>query len=369
MANGRLLNIKEAILLVSRVIGAAVFGVVALSVSYELILRSVHAFNAQHEHFLSTNPKMILLADSRGVHAVRRTDVNFYNYAHFGEYPFAQILRGRHAMRDKPGIRVIAMQLEPYVVLRKRAYAPLPASRGFSEYLLFSTVEDVQQVVGPDRQEFWRNVLGFVFPLSISWERADFWGALRHFVTSLGLDNAPKRLRYLNTCGDLVNNDPSMRQLSQSERLEQGRIAAEGRYKGNRFDPSIARLVEDFIREATARGIRVIGVRFPETAEYRRAADPVIDPAAEAFVTGLRVPILDYRDGLSTDLFNDPEHLTEEGAAILSRRFDADIRSLTDIPTEPWNCISRTPLRTKSWPYAVIIQRLYRLAVGEDIHG
>lgn len=363
-ANGKLLNIKEVILLVSRAVGVAMFGVALLSVSYELILRPRHVFNVKYEHFLSANPKVLLLADSRGVHAIRRTDANFYNYAHFGEYPFAQILRARHAMRDKPSIRVIVMQLDPYVLLQRRAYSALLSSRGFYEPLLFSTLDDVRQVVRPDRLEFWRNLLGFVFPLSIWWEREDFWGALRQSLTSIGIDNAPRQMRYLNTCGDLVNHHPSLTGLSDSERRQLAWSEAESRYKNNKFQPATAELVEEFLGLASSRGVRVIGIRFPETAEYREAAASLIDPAAESFIASLRIPVLDYRDGLSPDLFSDVDHLSDTGARALSLRFTADVLSLANISAEPLNCTSQKPLRIRTWPYEDVLKALYRLALG-----
>jgi hypothetical protein len=362
-ANGRLLNIKEAILLVSRAVGAAVLGVVALSVSYELILRPRHVFNVQHEHFLRANPKAILVGDSRGVHGIRRIDANVYNYSHFGEYPFAQILRARHAMRDKAEIRAVVMQIDAYVVQRNRAFAPLGSSRGFYEALLFASLEDVQKVVGPNRQELWRNILGFVFPLSIWWEREDFWGALRLGLTELGLDNAPHQTRYFNTCGDLVNDHPSLAAVANAEQVKLARTEAEARYRSNKFDPSVAKLYDEFIKEAKARGVVVIGIRFPETAEYRAAAEPMIDPAAEEYIASLGIPILDYRDGLSSALFTDPDHLSDAGAATLSRRFVADLQTLLHIPAEPLKCSSRVPLRTNAWPYAGIISALHRLVL------
>src|SRR5207244_2522012 len=100
-------------------------------------------------------------------------DRNFFNYAHFGERPFAQILRARHVMRDKPGLKALVIQIDPYVVARQRSWQPLLSSRGFYEALAYSRVADIREVVGPNSREMARNVVGFAFPLSVWWERVD----------------------------------------------------------------------------------------------------------------------------------------------------------------------------------------------------
>jgi hypothetical protein len=352
-------------LLCVRVSAGAAAAAVLVSLCYEIVLRPRHAFYAQYWRFMQDDvrPAVIFLGDSRGVHALRHgtADRNFYNYAHFGEYPFHQILRARHAIRDKPGLRALVMQMDPYVIMQQRAYRPLPSSRGFYEALLYSPLADIRAIIRPTDAELARNAAAFVFPLMLSWEQADFWGAMRQAMTTVGLDNASPRMRFLNACGDLVNQNPSLDRLDRSERIDAARIEATGRYKDNVLDPGIGRIYQDFIAYARQRGVTVIGIQFPQTAEYSDAARPWIDPAATAFIASLAIPVLDYRDafGDRPEFFTDPDHLSDEGARVLSARVFDDLRRTLKFTTEPPRaCRSAEPISASAWPWEFPMRRL-----------
>jgi hypothetical protein len=216
-------------------------------------------------------------------------------------------------------------------------------------------------LVAPTRADLIDNVATFIFPLKIWWERIDFWGALRNSLTSVGLDNSPRQ-RYFNVCGDLVNLYPTLDALSPADRAEQARAFAENRYKGNLIELSVAELYTDFIAYAKVHGVEVIGIRYPQTREYSDAAGELIDPNATAFLLGLGVPILDYR-GMFQDrpgLFIDSDHLSDEGAELLSRRVADDVAGILSLPQRPpWACHSAEVLRARIWPYELMLRRLF----------
>jgi hypothetical protein len=314
-------------------------------------------------------PRVVFIADSRGVYSLHHGSIDrvFFNYSHFGEFPHAQFLRARHVIRDKPGVRVLVMQMDPYVVGRQRAYRPLPSSRGFYEALLYSSLQDIEEIVSPARNDLTRNVMGFLFPLSIWWERIDFWGAIRQSLTTVGLLNDLPPSRYLNVCGDLVTQEPAMSELSALERAKASRESALIRYRDNAFDPELARKYMDFIAYASSHGITVVGIRFPDTMEYRELAQNILDVRAEKFLTSLGVPILDYRnafDDLSNrdTYFIDAEHLTSIGADLLSTRLAHDIRRIIDLPPAAQrSCNTSEPFHATSWPYEIPWRRLVEL--------
>jgi hypothetical protein len=71
------------------------------------------------------------------------------------------------------------------------------------------------------------------------------------------------------------------------------------------------------------------------------------------------VPILDYSKLLADrpELFTDPEHLTDDGATILSARAADDISRLIGLPArEDWACNSKEPQR--AYPLIPVLRGL-----------
>ncbi len=314
-------------------------------------MRPQLAFNTQHQRFMQPDvvPQVVFIGDSRlnwGVHN-GAMDTNLFNYAHFGEAPYGQVLRARHVIRDKPTVRAFIMQMDPYVVAGQRTFYPLPVSRGFYESLIFSTVADVESVVAPSRQELLREIAAYVFPMWIWWERVEFWGAVRHALTQVGIDGAPPPPHYFNMCADLVNR-PALQWQARDER-DRKAVADEAaaiRYRNRPFDPNLGRMVRDFLDYAGTRGVKVIGLRMPETLEFREASQGMMKPDAERFAYTLGIPILDYSATYvdRPEMFFDADHLTDAGAEIFSRRVAADVRQILGIePGLPWTC-SPNPL-------------------------
>jgi hypothetical protein len=349
MAKSGLLNVmKNApadLRLVLLVLSAALVGLVSVWLSYEVVLRPQSASYVQYRRFMKSDvePKVVFLGDSRALHGLHHAamDRQFYNYAYFGEAPYGQILRARHVLRDKPSVRTFVMQLDAYVVGGQRTYHPLPQSRSFYESLLYSSLPDVQEVIGPTRDDTIRNIIGFYFPLTIWWERADYWGAIRQTLTRLGIDDAPRPARYFNGCGDLVNMAGHWGWMGESERIQAAASDAAARYKVFKLDPQLVVMIRDFIAHARQQGVRVIGLRLPETIEFREASKHIMDPALDRFTDDLGIPVLDYREAYlsSPELFVDPDHLSEEGALMFSKRVARDVRALLALPQgEPWHC-------------------------------
>jgi hypothetical protein len=188
--NSILLNVKGVLLLGLRVAGAALFGLLVLSIAYETLLRPRHAFNVRYMRFMEEDvrPRVVFIADSRGVYSLPHgpIDRGFFNYSHFGEFPHAQFLRARHVIRDKPAVQVLVMQMDPYVVGKQRAYRPLPSSRGFYEALLYSSLADVEQIVSPDREDLIKNLIGFFFRSAFGGSGSIFGGRFDSRLFPLG---------------------------------------------------------------------------------------------------------------------------------------------------------------------------------------
>jgi hypothetical protein len=64
--------------------------------------------------------------------------------------------------------------IDAYVVGGQRSYHLLPISRSFYEALIYSSLQDVHEIIGPTRGDIVRNIIGFYSPLTIWWERSDF---------------------------------------------------------------------------------------------------------------------------------------------------------------------------------------------------
>ena len=121
--------------------------------------------------------------------------------------------------------------------------------------------------------------------------------------------------------------------------------------------PSTTVMTRDFVEFAKARGVMLIGIRMPETRGFREASRAMMDPALEQFAPSLGINLLDYREAYAArpELFFDADHLTDQGAAVLSQQVAADIRQLLGLPIgEPWICSSgrlldTDPARTFEW--------------------
>ncbi len=89
-------------------------------------------------------------------------------------------------------------------------------------------------------------------------------------------------------------------------------------------------MVRDFVAYAGAHGIKVVGLRMPETREFQAASAGLIDPEAERFVRSLRIPVLDYSVAFADrrEMFLDADHLNDVGAEVLSGQVAADIRRM-----------------------------------------
>jgi hypothetical protein len=290
----------------------------------------------------------------------------FFNYSHFGEAPFGQLLRARHVLRDKPSVRAIVIQLDSYVIEDQRSYRPIPGSRGFYEYLLFSPLSDIEAVVHPSAHELARNFEAFYFPLVLWWERTDFWGAVRQALTRIGMDDSPPPSRYFNSCGDLVNRaGHGWNAANDAGRAQAARDQALVRYENRIVDVEIIEILRAFVADATAQGIKVIGIRMPETREFREASRMLVDPTADRIADVLGVPLLDYRELLldRPELFADADHLTDAGAAILSRMVALDLDNIANIPRQNvWDCSSEPLAQTQHIrPYEVPLQAIVHL--------
>ena len=312
---------------------------------------------------------MVFLADSRGVHGLHHAamgSTTFFNYSHFGEAPFGQLLRARHVLRDKPSVRAIVIQLDSYVVEDQRSYRPIPGSRGFYEYLVFSPLSDIKAVVHPSAHEWARNFEAFYFPLVLWWERTDFWGAVRQALARIGMDDVPPPPRYFNSCGDLVNRaDHGWITTNDAGRVQAALDQALVRYDNRKVDTKIVAILRAFVFDATARGIKVIGIRMPETREFREASRALINPTADRIADVLEVPLLDYRELFldRPELFADADHLTDAGAAILSRTVALDVGRMVDIPREgSWDCPPEPLAQTQHLrPYEVPLRQVLHL--------
>jgi hypothetical protein len=358
------------VFLIGRVAGGVLLALLSTSFAYEVILRPHDAFNLQYVRFSRPNvtPEIVFVGDSRVLHGLHHASMGtaFFNYAHFGEYPFAQVLRARHVLRDKPGVKVIVLQLDSYVAVERRAYQALPQTRAFYDSLLFAPLQDVEMVVHPTSSDLLRNFAAFYYPLWLWWERIDFWGAIRQIATRVGLDTAAPPARHLNACADLVNTAPSgWANMSADERVKSGMAEAMNRYRGVSLSPENERLFRDFIVDATARGIRVLGLRTPEAKEFRSASSTLIDPAAERIAETLGVELLDYREAFldHPELFTDAEHLTDAGAVIWSGRVAHHIGRILGKDVGPaWSCPAE-PLTASIhlWPYEIPARQIRRM--------
>ena len=342
-----------------------------VSLGYEIILRPRELFNIQHHRFMQSDvaPEIVFLGDSRVLDGLHHgsMDRNFFNYAHPGEAPYGLVLRGRHVLREKPSVRVLVIQLDPYTVAGQRTLRPLPASRGFYEAILFSGLDDINQVIAPSRRELWTNIAAFVFPVWLWWERADFWGATRQALTAVGIDHAAPPARHLNACGDNVFwPAPDWQAVDGEERANAAQEQVRNRYLQRSFDPDLGRMIKELIAYSMQRGIKVIGLLMPETREFREAAAGHIDPLAEQFAFSLGIPVLDYRATFEgqPDMFTDTDHLKDAAAATFSRRVARDIRGLIDVAAAPeWNCSAEFP------PFASFGVAIRRAILGRSHHG
>lgn len=108
-------------------------------------------------------------------------------------------------------------------------------------------------------------------------------------------------------------------------------IANQYRDRLGRFqiDPTQDQIVRVTIEMCRAEGIQVAVVILPEDRTFRSWYGPGVEERIRAYAHGLRagcrVPVFDTRDWMPDEAFNDPHHLTAQGAREYSVRLNREV--------------------------------------------
>jgi len=107
------------------------------------------------------------------------------------------------------------------------------------------------------------------------------------------------------------------------------RLQYEERMGDLEINPRLDEAQRDLLQLCRELGIPVVLVIFPEDQRFRAWYGPGVEERIQEYIAGLKaefgVPVIDTRDWMPADCFNDPHHLTTRGAKKYTARLEAEV--------------------------------------------
>jgi hypothetical protein len=257
-----------------------------------------------------SKPEVVFLGDSRVIHdlddgALGPGDVKL---AHRME-DMAQIyLKAKYLLRTQPRLRAIVVPLDDY------ALAP-PEANIYPEAWEFADWRDLREVYQGDWGQMVLSYLMYRAPLLNDRSRRVLIYALHEDAVALLGPRVPG--------GD----EERRRDLKKRWRAIRGEETMSRHLRDSAIDAGFVRLLTSLVQQCAARGVGVIGIRYPIMPEFRtEAAGWKGAPAARRIVDGLPLKaLLDYERLYDSrpDCFMDQIHLDPSACA---RDFTARVR-------------------------------------------
>lgn len=278
-------------------------------------------------------PGVLILGDSRPAFAVRHkfTGGDIYNFSFPSETYREMLLKAEYALEAKPHIRYLVIPTDYHML--SSFYA---ADKDATHLFALASAADIRSAYEFSLGELALSVLHAYVPLTDPAAWAAFLVVIKKDIRSLFSGKVEKRTVAITPDGNLVPTDEaSWSEFSPTAKAARAdrRIASHFPRSGPVVTDEMVRALDRLLLFARERGIGVIGVRFPVTAEYETrmrevgldGVDAVLRERNSKFVARL-----DYTrwSREREDFFQDADHLNSLGAEAFTRQFDADIRSV-----------------------------------------
>ncbi len=304
----------------------------------------------------AVQPAVVILGDSRvamGISA-ERLPPGFVNWSFPGETLRHVMLRAKHAIDTKPGLKYIVLGLDDITLSEPRA-----VDRDATRQLQFANLRDVALAYPWSPRLLLRSAALYYFPLINATNRRVLVKQARDDIAAL-FGREPARRPTRLVCGDF-EFAPG---LTWADRLRPAGFQRSAEHieslLGESNDTEELRVIlVRLLRHAETRGVQVIGLRSPVSDAYRRIADRYDTSSAIAFM--VRQRLVDYLDMHRffegrDELFIDQDHLGSTGARLFTDRVIDILQGRLGIDgTGPAPCQIEAKAERPAWPYHRIL--------------
>ena len=312
-----------------------IFAILSLVYGYRVRDRDFYFEQLADFDSPQNNPRVVLFGDSRVAFNFSRRELppEIYNFGHPGEALRPLYLRAEHALREKPSIKVVVIQIDDHVLSQYR-----DDRYEFAKQLAFATYNDIAEAYPIDRPTWFEQYVLEKIPLLDKEQRRLLMQVMiadaRHSLTGKRITRAI----YLDRCNDFKHSDEgSWVKLSEKQRTDAALEQVKRKLVAV-LQPHLRDVFDKFVALVKARNLKLVGIRTPMVPEFIEGGKSVDMHALHKYFAGLPFDrILDYTDIFHDrpELFTDPDHLNLAGAALLSRRLYSDIADLAGIQIGP----------------------------------
>lgn len=278
-------------------------------------------------------PSVLILGDSRPTFAVRHKFLgrDVYNFSFPSETYREMLLKGEYALEAKPSIRYLVIPTDYHML--SAFYA---ADKDATNMFALASSADIRSAYEFSPSALALSILHAYIPLTDPEARVTYLAVIKKDMYSLLSGRVEKRTVATTPDGNLIPTDEvSWSEFSAAAKALRAdrRIAGHFPRSGPVVTDEMVRALDRLLSFAQERGVGVIGVRFPITAEYETRMREVGLDGVDAVLRERNSKFLARLDYLRwsrerEDFFQDADHLNSLGAEAFTKQFDADIRSV-----------------------------------------
>jgi hypothetical protein len=278
----------------------------------------------------TVNPQLIFLGDSHPAIDIKSEFLprDFYNFSYPGENWRSMLLRSILAFKSKPQLRYVVIPIDYHMfsVYRSRDVY-------FTDFLPHVDLEDIRAVYRPSPLTLFKARVSSALPLVSPGNRQKMRKVIGEDLAAAlsGIPNA--KAIYLDKHGGLAHSQEHVwPEIPSFRRKEDLRDRIDKHFLSPVVAEELLDIFNQFLALAAQDNIKVIGVRYPLSVEYKNAAKERDVASVENVyrtVPGIAA-ILDYRDlfDMHQEYFTDPDHLNSQGGKEFTKKLVVDLEKL-----------------------------------------
>jgi len=284
-----------------------------------------------------TNPELVFLGDSHPAIDIKSEFLppRFYNFSYPGENWRSMSLRSRLAMAQKKDLKFLVIPLDYHLFSVYRA-----RDEYFTDFLPFFPLEDIRDIYGPSAVTLFKARVSAILPLVSPGNRQRLRKVTGEDLIALLTGTRNEKAIAIDEYGGLFHTEQYVwPELPSWQRKEDLKDRIEKHFLEPVVDQRLVGVFDEFLRRSEARGIKVIGVRFPLSDDYETAAPEGGRAEVESVYEQKKFfGVLDHRDLFADhqEYFTDPDHLNSEGGKVFTKVLVRDLeRMITQGPANP----------------------------------
>jgi len=277
--------------------------------------------------FVDSNPLVLFVGDSHPGMDIDPVALNgtFFSLAEGGTNLRQILLRIDFAVRKKPSIRFVVIPLDYHIFA-----TPRYINKWFADDLYYTdNMSLIMELYDVSVLEYFKQRMAHHLPLTSgnNWEK---YGLVVIGMLERTLFHHPRKMGAGNRASNLVVDLPIWSTLSERQRYSRAK-----RRVASHFDPSIVVpemvcIFDRLLNYCRTHGLATIGVMYPITEDYIRAAAGYdLDKVSRIYEERRNqfLFILDYRQFYldKPQLFLNSDHLSVEGVRVFTERIQEDI--------------------------------------------